>query len=160
MPALHHRIAAPSLLTTLLAGPSTAQPLPAADALQPVAWLAGCWARRDADAGSIEHWMPPAGGTMFGMARTLKAGRTIEHEFLELRAQPDGAVVYTAHPSGQKTTSFRLVRHSSDELVFENPEHDFPQRVLYRRDGEGMTARIEGMRNGRLRGIDFPFRRC
>jgi len=40
--------------------------------------------------------------------------------------------------------------------VFENREHDFPQRVIYRRELDGsMHARIEGERDGRIRTIDF-----
>ena len=29
-------------------------------------------------------------------------------------------------------------------VVFENPMHDFPQRILYWRDGDQLVARIEG----------------
>jgi hypothetical protein len=44
--------------------------------------------------------------------------------------------------------------------VFENAAHDFPQRVLYRREAaDRLVARIEGLRNGQPRGIDFPMQR-
>ncbi|MFN0186391.1 MAG: DUF6265 family protein [Aquabacterium sp.] len=160
MPDLTHALMATAVagLTTLAAAQPAAAP--AADALAPVAWLAGCWARLDAEPGSIEQWMAPAGGTMFGMSRTLKAGRAVAHEFLELRAAPEGPITYTAHPSGQRTTSFTLARHSAQELVFENPEHDFPQRIIYRRQGDQLSARIEGLRRGKLSGIEFLFKRC
>jgi hypothetical protein len=42
--------------------------------------------------------------------------------------------------------------------VFENLEHDFPQRIIYRRNQDGsLTARIEGDRGGRIVGMDFHF---
>jgi hypothetical protein len=31
-------------------------------------------------------------------------------------------------------------------VVFENPEHAFPRRILYWRDGANLHARIEGHR--------------
>jgi hypothetical protein len=46
-------------------------------------------------------------------------------------------------------------------VVFENLSHDFPQRVIYRRNADSsITARIEGTVNGEARGRDFPYRRC
>jgi len=35
-----------------------------------------------------------------------------------------------------------------NSVVFENPEHDFPQRILYRLDGGMLHARIEGVVDG------------
>lgn len=41
--------------------------------------------------------------------------------------------------------------------MFENPAHDFPQRVSYRlAPGGRLLARIEGTHYGVTRGIDFP----
>jgi hypothetical protein len=42
--------------------------------------------------------------------------------------------------------------------VFENPQHDFPIRVMYRREKTGgLLAAIEGNRNGTLRRIEYPY---
>ncbi|HMB69863.1 MAG TPA: hypothetical protein VKU85_11145, partial [bacterium] len=63
-------------------------------------------------------------------------------------------------------TAFKLISvdHSGEgesRFVFSNPDHDFPQRVVYVREGDdGMLARIEGTMNGEERGIDFRFRRA
>jgi len=69
-----------------------------------------------------------------------------------------GQIAFIAHPSGQSEASFPLVRLSGQEAVFENPQHDFPQRVIYRRDGELLTGRIEGSEGGETKGFDFPMR--
>jgi len=132
--------------------------LPAAGQdLGALSWLSGCWAAEGGEPGSVEHWLPPAGGTMLGLSRTVKKGRTVEHEFLQIRANAEGRLVYIAVPSGQKETTFTLVSAAEGAATFENPEHDFPQRVIYRLlPGPRLAARIEGLRNGVLRGIDFP----
>jgi hypothetical protein len=125
-----------------------------------LAWLAGCWRSESAEAGSLEQWTPLAGGTMLGMSRTVRQGKTVEFEFLQLRHLPDGTLAFIAMPSGQRTTTFPLLRLGDEEAVFESLEHDFPQRVVYAREGESkLRARIEGMQNGALRVIEFPMNR-
>jgi hypothetical protein len=126
-----------------------------------LAWLAGCWARDGSEPGSEEHWMLLAGETMLGMSRTIRRGKAVEFEFMELRHLADGKLAFIAHPSGQRTTVFPALRITDSEAVFENPQHDFPQRVIYARDGESkLRARIEGVRNGAPRSIEFPMSRA
>lgn len=152
------RIALPLLLSAaLLPGPAVAQ---GADPLAAAAWLAGCWAAEGKETGSGEHWMAPAGGTMLGVGRTVKNGKTVDFEFMQLRSTPDGKLVFIALPSGQRETTFALLSSTPEALVFENLQHDFPQRVIYRWvSSERLMARIEGMRSGVLRGIDFSLKR-
>lgn len=127
--------------------------------LEAVAWLAGCWELRRTDRVTVEMWMPPAGGLMVGGSRTVVAGRARAFEHLRLRAEGDG-LVYVATPSGQQETEFRSVSVTDDGFVVENPEHDFPQRIVYRRNGaDSLIARIEGPGPTGPRGIDFPMRR-
>ena len=150
-----------SLLATALLTVSIAGAVSAAEPdVEKLGWLAGCWAGEGAEPGSEERWMPPAGGTMLGVSRTIRQGKTVEFEFMEIRQLPDGKLAFVAHPSGQDTTVFTAVRISDSEVVFENPQHDFPQRVAYAKDGEsGLRARIEGSTGGDLRVIEFPMRR-
>jgi hypothetical protein len=141
-----------SLLAACAAMPASA----AGDTLEKLGWLQGCWAAAGGEPGSAEHWMAPAGGTMLGMSRTVRKGRTVAYEFIRIEQGADGRLVFIAQPSGQPQASFPLVREDGDAFVFENPAHDFPQRVIYRRVGEAsLHARIEG----KGKGIDFPMAR-
>jgi hypothetical protein len=125
-----------------------------------LAWLAGCWSAEQGEAGSGEQWLAPAGGTMFGVSRTVKNGKTVEFEFMQLRANDDGKLVFIAMPSGQKETMFFASATAKDSVTFENPQHDFPQKVIYRLQPDGrLIARIEGTRSGKFRGVDFPMKR-
>ncbi len=115
-----------------------------------------------------EHWMSPRGGTMLALGRTTKGGALVEHEFVVLRERGD-QLAYEAHPSGQppavflsrpQTRQTGTSAPSVDNVVFENLEHDFPQRVGYERTGaDTLLAWIEGTRNGQIRRIEFPYRR-
>ena len=84
----------------------------------------------------------------------------VDYEFLQIRQQDDGEVYYIAKPSRQPEASFKLIKAGPQELIFENPQHDFPQRIIYRLAGDGsLVARIEGTRNGQPRAVDFPMKR-
>ncbi|MCC8671065.1 DUF6265 family protein [Xanthomonas arboricola] len=144
-------------ILVLLAG--TGKSARAADISQ-LAWLGGCWKSDTAEPGSGEHWLPLAGGSLLGVNRTVKQGKTVEFEFMQIRAAESGQLAFIVMPSGQKTVVFPLLRLGETEVVFENPQHDFPQRVIYQLEGETkLRARIEGMRKGALRVIEFPMNR-
>ena len=103
--------------------------------------------------------MAPRGGSLLGMGRTVRGTETVEYE-LVLITLKDGRLAYQAHPSGQAAATFLSTTASDSSVVFENPEHDFPQTIGYRRDGaDGLQAWIEGTANRRSRRIDFAYRR-
>ena len=149
---------APVLAAALLSMVSPAPDPPGG--VEALAWMSGCWMQVRPDGFVEEHWTKPAGGTLLGMSRTVKAGRTSEYEFLQIR-DVDGRLAYVAKPSGQAEDTFPLKSMTDAQVVFEDPKHDFPQRIIYRRNGDGsLTARIEGETGGKVKGMDFPYQRC
>jgi len=123
-------------------------------------WMAGCWSQDGQESGSVEQWTAPAGGTMLGMSRMVSGGKTVAFEFLRITEDEDGWIWLVASPSGQETARFKLVNMSANEVIFENPDHDFPQRIIYRLDSDGnLVGRIEGEVNGTARAADFPMTR-
>jgi hypothetical protein len=154
-----------SLIPLLFILATLAGPLPRAAAergeasVARLSWLAGCWEGEQGGRRYEEQWMAPRGGSMIGMSRTVRGDRTSEFEFMHIREE-EGRLVFTARPSGQEEASFRSVEIAATKVVFENPAHDFPQRIIYLLEGDGsLTARIEGEQDGRSRGLDFPMRR-
>jgi hypothetical protein len=151
------RVAIAIISVGSVCAPASAQ---SATGVAGLSWLAGCWSSEGKDAGSGEQWTQPIAGTMLGMARTVKSGKTVEYEFMRIHEAPDGRLLFTAIPSGQKETTFTQSRMSESEIVFENAAHDFPQRVIYRRQGDTqVVASIEGTRKGVVRTIDFHMTR-
>jgi hypothetical protein len=124
-----------------------------------VAWMAGDW-RGPTGAGTVdEHWTDASGDSMLGMSRLVSQGRTVFFEYLRIEARPDG-LYYIAHPKARPGVEFKLVRCSEREALFENPEHDHPKRILYRRESaDRLTARIEGDEGGKAVAEDFLYTR-
>ena len=126
--------------------------------IKDVAWLQGCWELREGDRLVEERWMPPRAGSMLGVGRTTRGSKLVEHEFIVL-TERNGRLAYEAHPSGQAATTFMSQPVSGREVVFEDPTHDFPQRVGYKSTGPGqMLAWVEGTSGGKARRIEFPYR--
>ena len=123
--------------------------------------LAGCWERIVPNGRTVEQWLPEEGGLLLGMSRTVRDGKVREYEFLRIDRDPAGKLRYVAQPSGQAEATFMLKSLSEDTVVFENPQHDFPQRILYRFvDKDTLVGRIEGSVGGQARSADFPYKRC
>jgi hypothetical protein len=129
---------------------------PAKPVAEDVGWLSGCWAFTRNGRHVIENWAPPEGGTLIGLSRSVANGRTVEYEFLLIRSGA-GGLEYVAKPSGQPEGIFTATRVSATEVIFENPAHDFPKRIMYKRDGDNLMAAIDGPMNGQTRRIEFPF---
>ena len=128
--------------------------------LAKLSWLGGCWQSVGAESGSGELWTVPAGGAMLGIGRTIKQGKMMTYEFLQIRTLENGVLAYVAQASGQNTAAFPVLQLTDNEVVFQNLEHDFPQRIIYRLEGTTkLAARIEGAQQGTLRAIDFPMER-
>lgn len=123
-------------------------------------WLTGCWQSTSEGRQTTEHWMKPAGRTMLGVSRTISGDRTVEFEFMRIQQEEGGAVYLMAIPSGQREARFKLTKASPREVVFENPTHDFPQKISYRLDSkDSLLGRISGTSKGKDRSIDFPMKR-
>jgi len=104
--------------------------------------------------------MPPAGGTMFAVSRIVQDGRTVAFEYLRIAETDTHSLTLFASPSRQQPAQFDLTSLTKTEVVFENPEHDFPQRIIYRlSDEDHLLGRVEGQSDGQLVAIDFPMTR-
>jgi hypothetical protein len=120
-----------------------------------LAWMAGSWTGESRGIEMEEHWTAPKGNSMVGIHRDVAKGRTMLFEFLRIEQQGD-QIVYLSMPNGRSpATPFRLKEISGTRVVFENPKHDFPQRVIYWKDGNDLRARIEGSQNGKPGGEEW-----
>jgi len=137
---------AATVLLPLLVGASTRAPSQAAPpTLADLAFMAGCWRGPSGDGGTIEeYYTAPADNLILGVSRYTKGTRVTDYEFSTI-AREGTEIVLTPRPSGQEPAPFRLTRLDSTGAVWENPSHDFPTLIAYRRGPrDSLIARIEG----------------
>ena len=115
--------------------------------LADLGFMAGCWEgtfQGERGPGTIEeHYTTPSENLMLGTTRYILNGRTVMFEFSKLEAA-NGQIVLTPYPRGEPSEhGFRLTRVTEGDATFEAPEHDFPKRIRYRRDGGELVARVD-----------------
>lgn len=153
------RIAILVLSSTLVAAASAAAPAEDS-ASRAFSWLSGHWCSQSEAQLIEEYWLPPEGNLALGVGRTVKAGKTVTFEFMRIETR-DGVTNYLALHDGEPAVAFRLTASGAGWARFENPQHDFPKRVEYRRTSSGLHAEIAGPgKDGKEVVIPFDYRRC
>lgn len=113
-----------------------------AQTLSDLDWMSGYWTSSENGTTMEELWMPASGGMMLGLHRDVFANGRSSFENIRIIETKNG-IVYLASPGGQSATPFSLKEATAQRVIFENLEHDFPQRIIYSREGNTLTARIE-----------------
>ena len=116
---------------------------PAAAKIDGLRWMSGTWVHESNGARVSESWLGPANGLMVAANLTAGPGAKRFHEFLRIAETPEG-LSYFASPGGRAPVEFKLKTLEAQRVVFENAAIEYPQRILYWRDGEQLMARIEG----------------
>ena len=121
-------------------------------------WMAGSWTGSSAGVKMEEHWTTADGSLMLGMHRDIAANGKTSFEFLRIEKRGD-SLVFLAMPGGKPATPFAMKSITNDKIVFENKEHDFPQRILYWRNGAKLCARVEGTIQGKAESEEWCWSR-
>lgn len=127
--------------------------------LDALAWMAGFWTGSEGGTRTEELWLPPAGGVMLGVHRDVSPEGRFFFEYLRIEDTPDG-IVYFASPGGRSpATPFALTHSGPQRAVFENPDHDFPQRLEYAVGNGTMTVQADGVVRGEAATRRWTWRR-
>lgn len=121
-----------------------------------LSWIAGHWLECTPRGEATETWTDGRGGLMLGLSKSIRDGRT-SWELSRIDRTPEG-IAFFASPKGQQPAEFKAVSITKDKVVFEKLDHDFPQRVVYMREGDRLTGRIEGTVGGKLRSAEWHYR--
>lgn len=108
-------------------------------------FIVGTWVA-DTEQGKVTERWARDGAALVGHSETVAEGRVAFHEELRIELR-DGVAVYLASPMGRTPPiEFRRTDDGTqvDAVQFENPSHDFPKSIAYRRAGDRLTATIAG----------------
>ncbi len=127
------------------------------NSINKLAWLAGSWSGEQGRSQTEEHWLTPAGGMMLATNRTVNGDKGF-FEFLRIQQRGD-SLSYFASPAGRPAIEFKLKEISDRRVVFENLNNDFPQRIIYQREGDDLNVSIEGEAEGQIRRTNWTWKR-
>ncbi len=123
-------------------------------------WMAGNWIG-DAQGLPMEaYYTTSSGGIILGQTKISNGNATEFFEFEKIE-QVNDTLVIQPMPFGKPGVIFDLKETGSNRVVFENPQHDFPTRIIYELKANGqLLGRIEGTQNGQSVAQDFLFSRA
>ncbi|MBL8642905.1 MAG: hypothetical protein JNK21_03145 [Rhodospirillaceae bacterium] len=136
-----------ALALTLFAAAGVLAQTPA-PLIKGLGFISGCWTTPKGAAPEYrECYTAPYAGVIQGSSQTVKDQKTTAFEFA-LIAEKDGKITYAPFYNGTALSVFTLTLLQPGIAVFENPENDFPKKLIYQRNADGsLSARLEG--NGR-----------
>jgi hypothetical protein len=125
-----------------------ATPLAAADKLPMPEFMTGAWAQRTGDHWTEETWSSSS-ERMFGASREGEGATLKSRETLVIERTGD-TLVLIARPGEAAPVTFPLAGRDETSIEFANPNHDYPQRIRYWREGPELHASISLMDGSRL----------
>ena len=123
-------------------------------------WFVGKWQVNESQ--SFEEWKRVNDDLYRGLGYKIRKNDTLVTETINI-VRKENEIFYIPVVTDQndgKPVEFKLISKSKEELVFENKEHDFPQRIIYVKAGEDqIDARIEGMKQGFFSEVKFTLKK-
>jgi hypothetical protein len=130
--------------------------------LTSASWLLGVWVYQSPKGDIFESWKKLNDSSFVGHSYTMAGSDTITAEEIRL-VERNGEVNYIPSVPDQNMglpVKFKMTSMTDNELIFENPQHDFPQRISYQRlTDDSLVAEISGLMKGENRSQRFPMHR-
>lgn len=150
------------LLLVLTSAALAQQPVYSAKEFKPLHGLTGLW-KMDGTRGTLyEQWHVSGDNQLKGRSYKINNNDTMVLENVIISLQND-VIFYTPvvrDQNNKQPVPFKLISYKNNRYVFENKEHDYPQRVIYELvSANELRARIEGSKNGKEMGSDFNYNR-
>jgi hypothetical protein len=125
-------------------------------------WLIGTWENNTVEGNLTETWKKTNDSTFQAQSFFIKGKDTLHFETISLN-QIDEELEYNALVKGQnndKSVRFVLTASTENQLVFENPKHDYPQKISYTKiNKDNLIAEISGIQLGKPISEKYPMKK-
>lgn len=115
-------------------------------------WLLGKWENKSEGGNLEETWTKVNDSTFQGKSYYIKGKDTLHFESIVLQQNGED-LIYIPTVKGQnndKPVSFKLTASTEKQLIFENPKHDYPQKIIYNQiTKDSLVAEISGIQQGK-----------
>ena len=132
------------------------------DQLENASWLLGAWENSGDGVTASESWTKADDSTLVGKAVFLVGPDTVQSEEIRLEERL-GQLFYIPTVQDQndgQPVRFSLTSATENELIFENPGHDFPQKISYTLvNPDSIVAVVSGIQESQERSELFPMKR-
>jgi hypothetical protein len=132
------------------------------DELEKMSWLVGEWENKMPEGVLTETWTKSNDSSFIGKSFFIHEKDTIHFEEIVL-TQKGETLFYTPTVKGQNNDEpieFKLTNSTENEFTFENPKHDYPQKIAYKKlNANNLVATISGKQQGKPSSESYPMKR-
>ncbi len=115
-------------------------------------WLLGQWENKSDEGNLLEIWEKKNDSIYVGESYFIKGKDTLHSEKIELQQKGEN-LLYVSTIKGQNNDKPVTFIHNDTiekQLVFENPKHDFPQKIAYSKiTKDSIVIQISGIQQGK-----------
>jgi hypothetical protein len=119
------------------------------DKLEKMNWLLGNWENEMPEGVLTETWTKENDSTFSGTTYFIINKKDTVHSEAIILKQLNDELVYRPTVKGQnndESVDFKLISESENSFSFENPKHDYPQKIVYKKVNEtSLVATISGI---------------
>jgi hypothetical protein len=131
--------------------------------LEKMNWLIGNWENKMDDGILSETWKKENDSTFSGKSYFIVNSKDTVHSETIILTQLNNQLIYSPTVKGQnndESVDFKLSSESEDTFVFENPKHDYPQKIVYKKvTKNSLVATISGMQQGKQSTESYPMKK-
>lgn len=125
-------------------------------------WLLGNWENKSDEGDLLETWKKVNDSLYDGESYFIKGKDTLHFEKIQMK-QKGEALFYIATVKGQNNDKPVTFKHNDTiekQLVFENPKHDFPQKIVYSQiTKDSIIIQISGIQQGKSSSERFSMKK-
>lgn len=125
-------------------------------------WLVGEWGNTSKEGVLTETWTRLNDSTLTAQTYFVTGKDTVHTESVVLEQKMDSLfyIPTVKNQNDGKPVTFKLTSSTDQLLVFENPKHDFPQKITYNKvTNDSLVAAISGMKNGKESKESYPMKK-
>lgn len=115
--------------------------------------MIGQWENQSEEGILTETWSKPNDSTLVAGSFFINQKDTLHFETIRL-IEKEGELVYETTIKGQnndKPILFPILSETDNELIFENLQNDYPQKITYKRGSKNrLTISISGIQSGKV----------
>lgn len=133
------------------------------DKLEKMNWLLGNWENEMPEGVLTETWTKENDSTFSGTTYFIINKEDTVHSETIILKQLNDELLYRPTVKGQNNdepVDFKLSSESENSFSFENPKHDYPQKIVYKKVNEtSLVATISGIQQGKQSSESYPMKK-
>ncbi|NNT72991.1 hypothetical protein HKT18_12250 [Flavobacterium sp. IMCC34852] len=131
--------------------------------LEKMNWLIGQWENTTPEGYLTETWSKTNDSTFLGQTYFIINKKDTVHNESIVLTQVNDDLIYRPTVKGQNNdepVDFKLTSEVENVFSFENPKHDYPQKIVYKKvNDKSLIATITGKQQGKTSTESYPMQK-